>query len=156
VRGVDWLIKRAESMAVGEMAGTRILLGIAAMIIAALVTFFPWRAIDKYYHYRGMKADVRALLNTTPFGRSLVFVRGNRAPDYASAAIYNPIDLAADATIFAWDRDVTVRQKVLNVYSDRPVWFLDGPTVTGGGFEIVGGPLRSEDAARFPVRTVQR
>jgi hypothetical protein len=156
VRGVDWLIKRVESIASDELAGMRILLGIAAMVIAGVITFFPWRAMDKYYHYRGMRPDVRTLSTATPFGRSIIFVRGNRAPDYASAAIYNPIDLTADAPIFVWDRDPGVRKQVLSVYSGRPVWFLDGPTVTGRGFEIAGGPMRGEEAAKFPSRTVHR
>jgi hypothetical protein len=98
-----------------------------------------------------MRPDVRELSVSVPFGRSIVFVRGNRHPDYASAAIYNPVDLRADAPIFVWDRDRSLREQVLMAYSDRPVWFLDGPTLTGKGYEIVGGPLSVDQAERFPA-----
>ncbi len=154
-RGLDWLVKRVDIIASGGSGGTRVILGVGAMVLAAVVTFFPWRAVDKYHHYRGMRPDVRTLSTETPFGRSVVFVRGNRAPDYASAAIYNPVDLNKDAPIFAWDRDLTVRQQVLMAYPDRRVWFLNGPTVTGKGFEIAGGPLTTAEAARFPLSGFQ-
>jgi hypothetical protein len=119
--------------------------------LAAVVTFMPWRAIDKYYHYRNMRPDVRHLAEENAFGRSLVLVRGNRHPDYASAAIYNPIDLRADVPVYIWDRDPDITRRALEAYADRAVWILDGPTRTGGGFEVVAGPM---PAARLLERGV--
>lgn len=29
----------------------------AALTVMAMVTFVPWRALDKYFHWRGMRAD---------------------------------------------------------------------------------------------------
>jgi hypothetical protein len=113
---------------------------------AAFVTFVPWRAISKYHNYRNMRPDVRELAEARQFGRSVVLVRGNRHPDYASAAIYNPLDLHADAPIYVWDTSRDVRTRVLAAYSDRPVWVVNGTTITHGNFEVVAGPLTTLQA----------
>jgi hypothetical protein len=123
------------------MGGGRAILAALALAWSALFTFLPWRAADKYYHYRGMRPDIRTLARTRDFGASLVLVRGNRHPDYHSAAIYNPLDLDAPQPIYAWDRDSTTRAAVLRAYPRRPVWYVDGPTVTGDGYRIVAGPF---------------
>ncbi len=111
-----------------------------ALSIGAVATFVPWRAVDKYYHYRTQRPDVRYLAAEHHFGRSLVLVRGSRW-DYAGAAIYNPLDLRADVPIYAWDRNPQVRAELLRAYADRPVWLLDAPTVTRAGFRVVAGPV---------------
>ncbi|MFQ5690919.1 MAG: ArnT family glycosyltransferase [Gemmatimonadota bacterium] len=113
--------------------------------ITAFVTFLPWRAIDKYYHYRGMRPGIAALAHEHGFGSSLVLVRGRRHPDYASAAIYNPLDLRAATPIFAWDRDARVRRRLLAAYPDRPVYVVTGPTLTGDGYRLEAGPLPPND-----------
>jgi hypothetical protein len=122
-------------------ARNRLLIGGALLSVSAMITFMPWRSLDKYHYYRGMRPDVRDLASHTPFGRSLVLVRGNRHPDYASAAIYNPLDLHASAPIYAWDRDDATRAAVLAAYPDRSVWIFDGPSVSGAGYRVVRGPI---------------
>jgi hypothetical protein len=119
----------------------RATLAAAAMTAAALVLFLPWRATDKYYQFRGMRADIRWLAATHGFDGDLVLVRGPREPDYMSAAVYNPLDLLARETIYAWDRNPEVRNETLHVYADRRVWVVDGPTITGAGYRLVQGPL---------------
>jgi len=111
------------------------------LMLSSLVVYVPWRANGKYWHYRGMRSDIRQLAAQRHFGRSLVLVRGARHPDYASAAIYNPIDLHADAPIYAWDASEGIRADLLDAYPDRPVWIVDGPTLTGGAYRVVAGPL---------------
>jgi hypothetical protein len=98
-----------------------------------------------------MRSDVRQLARQHGFGRSLVLVRGERHPDYASAAAYNPVDLRADAPIYAWDASAEIRADVLRAYADRTVWILDGPTVTGDGFRIAAGPLTPDEARRISM-----
>jgi len=117
--------------------GARAYLAAALLCGLSLVVYVPWRSADKYYHYLRMRPDVR----DDNFGRSLVFIRGERFPDYMSAAIYNPLDLSANAPIFVWDRDPEVHDKVLQLYPGRPVWILDGPTRTGGAFRVVQSPV---------------
>jgi hypothetical protein len=122
----------------------------ALLTLLALLVFVPWRAADKYRHYRGMRPDVRALAAEREFGRSLVLVRGNRHPDYHSAATYNPLDLAADAPVYAWDRGAEVRARLLAAFPGRPVWVLEGPTVTKDGFRVAAGPLTADQARALP------
>jgi len=118
----------------------------AALSLAALTTFVPWRATDKYYHYRDMRPDIRVMAKREGFGRSLVIIRGQRHPDYASAAIYNPLDLEADVPIYVWDRTTESTEAVIAHYADRAIWIVDGPTVTGGGYEVRAGPLDADQA----------
>ena len=123
---------------------------VLCLSLVTLVNFFPWRAIDKYYRYLNMRPDVRHLAQHVPFGRSLVLVRGDMHPDYASAAIYNPLDLHAPVPIFAWDRNEETRAEVLRAYRDRPVWVLDGPTVTGNGYHVTRGPVSADTLLAEP------
>lgn len=139
VRALEWLCDR-----LGSAAGARALLAVGALALMAVVNYFPWRAVDKYHHYEYMRPDVRELSRKHNFGRSLILVRGQGHPDYASAAVYNPLDWHAAAPIYAWDRSAEVRRRVLAAYFDRPVWVLEGPSLTAGGFRVRAGPLRAE------------
>jgi hypothetical protein len=133
------LLARARSGRPG--AGTRVGAAALALSLAALIVFVPWRAADRYVGYRGMRPDIRRLAEQYDFGTSLVLVRGRRHPDYASAATYNPLDLFADAPVYAWDRGPEARRRLAEAYPDRTVWIVDGPTVTGDGYRVVAGPL---------------
>ncbi|HEX9109545.1 MAG TPA: hypothetical protein VF832_20025, partial [Longimicrobiales bacterium] len=120
-------------------AETALAAAVMALCLGAALVFFPWRAADKYYHYRTQRPDVRRLAAQYNFGRSLVLVRGTRW-EYEAAAIYNPLDLRADAPIYAWDRSPQVRAQLLRAYADRPVWTLDAPSLTGRAFRVASGP----------------
>ncbi len=131
-----------------DRSGLRIWPAAALVVVGTVVVFLPWRAIDKYHHYRGMRPDVRELALEVGFGDdALVLVRGERHPDYASAAIYNPLDLSGPGPLYAWDRDDETRRAVLGAYPERRVWIVEGPTVSGAGFRVVAGPLDPSDAA---------
>jgi hypothetical protein len=123
---------------------TRLLAGSLLLSALAIIAFVPWRATDKYFHYRLMRPDVRSLAAEHEFGRSLVLVRGRRHPDYASAAVYNPLDLHADAPVYIWDRDPEITQAALRAYADRPVWIVDGPSITGAAYRVADGPIPAE------------
>jgi hypothetical protein len=120
--------------------GNRAYLAVAILCGLSLAVYVPWRSADKYYHYLRSRPDVRNF----NFGRGVVFIRGDRFPDYMSAAIYNPLDLTAntkaDAPVFVWDRSQEVHDQVLRLYPDWPVWVVDGPTRTGDGFRVVEAP----------------
>jgi hypothetical protein len=146
VRGLEVLASRMQRP--GRNAPQERMRALGALIAvsaAVVVCYIPWRAIDKYHHYRNMRPDIRTLARERGFGRSIVLVRGNRHPDYASAAIYNPLDLRDPAPVYVWDRNEAVRAEVLNLYRDRPVWLVNGPSVTRRGFEVVAGPLAASD-----------
>ena len=91
-----------------------------------------------------MRPDIRYLEEKYDFGKSVVLVRGNRHPDYASAAIYNPVDLNADAPIYVWDRSAQVRKQILQFYSDRPVWIVNDPSITKTAYDVVKGPISTD------------
>jgi hypothetical protein len=141
VSGIRFLENGLQGASGFTVNGARVTAAVVSMCILAILNYFPWRAIDKYFHYLRMRPDVRYLAKEHGFGRSLVLIRGDRFPDYASAAIYNSLDLHTDGPVYAWDRDPEVRARVLRAYSDRPIWLVNGPTVTLGGFEVVVGPL---------------
>jgi hypothetical protein len=126
---------------------------VVTVVALTLIVYVPWRAIDKYHHFRGMRPDIRTLSAVHAFGRSLVFVRGKEHPDYASAAVYNPLDWHAGAPVYAWYRDSEAVRQAVAAYPDRPVWLIDGPTMTGGGFEVAAGPLAPGTIPQMPLWT---
>jgi hypothetical protein len=131
-----------------QSAGTGVWVAVGALIVMTVVTYVPWRATDKYHHYRGMRADIRALAAEHRFGADLILIEGRRSPDYASAFALNPVDLRSEAPIYAWDRDAATRAAVLSEYAGRRVWLVNGPSVTGRGFEVESGPVLAADLLR--------
>jgi len=125
--------------------GARVIISVLSLCALTLVNYFPWRAIDKYHHYLRMRPDIHYLARQYNFGKSLVLIRGERFPDYESAAVYNPLDLRAAAPVYVWDRSPEVRAKALNAYADRTVWIIYGPSITGAGFRVVEGPLAARE-----------
>ena len=144
VRGIQVLEKKLTISKPGHSAVmTRVMIGVLFLSLISLVNFFPWRAIDKYFHYLDMRPDVHDLAKKFDFQKSLVFIRGDQLPDYASAAAYNPVDLSSDQPIYVWQRDPKSLTNVVSAYPSRSVWFVDGPSISGRGFEMIAGPLSS-------------
>ncbi|MEJ2372160.1 MAG: hypothetical protein P8Y07_15075, partial [Gemmatimonadales bacterium] len=102
-RGIQMFDERLEDGRPERAYAATLLAGVLCLV--SIATFIPWRAVDKYRHYRGMRPDILRLAESYDFGRSLVLVRGDRHPDYASAFTYNPLDLQADGPIYAWDKN---------------------------------------------------
>ena len=125
----------------GTPGATRTTIAMLALCASSVLTWMPWRSVEKYQGYRLMGSDMRAFVRQHSLGRALVLVRGRRHPDYHEAALENPLDLRAAATIYAWDRTAEVRRAAVEAYSDRPVYIIDGPTITEQGYRIVAGPL---------------
>ena len=122
-----------------------VMVAVLSLCFFTLVNYFPWRAIDKYHHYRGMRPDIRYLQKEYNFEKSLVLIRGDQQPDYASAVIYNPLDLYTDMPVYAWDKNSKVRAELLKVYQDRSIWIVNGPTITHGPFKVIAGPLSTQE-----------
>ena len=89
IRFLENTLQRMGAESTGN--GTRLVAAVLSLCVLTLVNYFPWRAMDKYFHYLRMRPDIRYMAKEHSFGRSLVLVRGDRFPDYASAAIYNPL-----------------------------------------------------------------
>jgi hypothetical protein len=143
-RAIQFLCSRIAETA-GPQHAARVTGAVVALSACAVLTYIPWRAVDKYYHYELMQPELPSLADADHFGRSLVLVRGERHPDYASAASQNPLDLDEDAPIYAWDRDPATRQQVVQTYSDRPIWIVDGPSLTHGDYHVVAGPISADE-----------
>jgi hypothetical protein len=146
VRGIQFLERMFQSEPAGSTnKGTLVMVAVLSMCILTLANYFPWRAIDKYHHYLGMRPDIRDLAKEHDFGKSLVLIRGNSHPDYASAWAYNPLNPHADVPIYAWDKNPELRAQLLKAYPDRPVWIVNGPSITHGAFKIFKGPLSASE-----------
>ncbi len=146
-RGIQSFAERIDSTGTSDSAGARTVAALGLLCLMTLIVYLPWRAADKYFRFRGMGPGVRELADQHEFGRSLVLVQGRRFPDYAAAAVYNRLDLSADEPIYAWDRDTETRARLLEVYADRPVWIVAGPSLTGNGFQLTHGPRSAQPAA---------
>ena len=134
-----------------DRTAARGLMVAAALTISAMATFVPWRAVDKYSGYRGMRPWARAIAADPAMANALVLVRGARQPDFASAVIYNPLDLTAPgpAPVFAWARDPAARDSAIAAYPGRRVYVLEGPTITGGPARLV--PAAGDDRDPLPA-----
>ncbi|MDH5513908.1 MAG: hypothetical protein OEY45_01975 [Gammaproteobacteria bacterium] len=116
-----------------------------AFSMLATINYLPWRAIDKYHHYLNMRGDIPKLVKQHNIGNDLVLIRGQRFPDYMSAAVYNAPLMKDDSTVFAWDRSLELRSHLIAAFPDRNIWLVDGPSVTKQGYILVKGPVNPED-----------
>jgi hypothetical protein len=143
------LVARGVDSAAGAFRevrdGARPALGLLALCFASITVFVPWRAADKYFHYRSMRPDVRTLIDDNGMEGDLVLVRGARMPDYMSAVPYGALLQGDSAPIIAWDRDDSRRRAILEAYPDRDVWIIEGPTLNGDGYRVVSGPTPARD-----------
>jgi hypothetical protein len=121
----------------GSLGDARVAVIGAVTMLGSLGVFVPWRSIDKYYHYLGMRPDARDMSTDPSLAGSLVLVRGRELPDYLSAAIYNPLDLNGKQPVFAHDVDAVVRHDVLTAFADRPLLIVEGPSLTNDGYRVV-------------------
>lgn len=128
-----------------RIGATRVLAGSLVLVLVTLAVFVPWRATDKYFRYRGMRPDVRAMAADPALRNGLLLIRGNRHPDYASAVVYNPLTVDSPAPLFAWDRSAAIRAALVAAYPGRSFWLVDGPSVSGSGYRIVAGPMSGAD-----------
>ncbi len=128
-----------ESAAMGERVWAFVLLA----SVLGTVNMIPWRSLDKYYRYRGVRSDIRTLAIEHNFGRSLVFVRGRAWPDYAPAMALNavPFDRDTPGTVYALESAPESNERVRNYYADRPVWIVAGTRLTGRPAAVIAGPI---------------
>lgn len=111
----------------------RVRFGVALVTLVALTTWIPWRALDKYWGYRGMRGTSRDVVAAAKLGRELVIVQGERHPDYAALAWLNPTSWDADAPVYAWARDPKTVAELLKAFASRavriarPKWSVEAP-----------------------------
>ena len=145
VQGIHFLIDRFQAHHLNANNPTRIIVAVLSLCLLSFVNFFPWRAIDKYHHYRSWRPGIRHLAEEYNFGKSLVLIRGDRVKDYTPATLYNPLNLHADQPVYVYDKNSEVRHRVLKAYPDRPIWIINGPSITHEGYKVVGGPFAATE-----------
>ena len=141
-RGIGELSERiAGGAAKSGVLKVRVMMAVIFLLALSLINFIPWRAIDKYHHYLNMRGDIPHLAQKHDFGKSLVLIRGNQFPDYASAAAYNPLNIKdSNSPVYAWYRNEEIANQTINAYPNRPLWVIEGPTVTGQGYRVAQSP----------------
>jgi hypothetical protein len=113
---------------------------VATASLVALLTFIPWRSLEKYPDYRGMNADLARLAREYNFGHSLVFVQEQESVDYARALVLNPPTLDSEGTIYARDLGPQSRADLIKQFPNHDVWIVRA--IRGGGpYALVAGPL---------------
>ena len=125
-------------------------LGTVILCVSAVVTVVPWRAVDKYHEYRGMRPDIRDLVASGDLDHALVLIRGESHPDLASAFVYGGLDPYGQDPVFALDGGPEIRRRLIESYPQRPVWILDGPSQTGGGYRVVARPNKGDFQKNAP------
>ncbi len=129
----------------------RVVLGAGLLSIVAVLTFVPWRAVDKYHRYWQMGPEVRERVQEGEFAGGLVLIQGAQHPDYSSARAHTRRGSDGDQPVVAWERSPEMRQRLLEAYSDRTVWVLEGPTLTGSGYRLVETiPPRTDPVGSAP------
>ena len=150
VRGAEEWAKRRRAFNSSSPQTHRVWAFFALASLLALLNILPWRSLDKYHNYRTIRPDLRRLEREYKFGRSLVFIRGQLRPDYASAMPLNPptLDRATPGPIYAFDRGPESRARLREYFADRPVWIVAGPSETKDSFLVLEGPLPPKQPPR--------
>jgi hypothetical protein len=148
VRGAQLLARRLGEQGLSTSGSQRVWAFVALASLLGVINVLPWRSLDKYHNYRGVRADVRKLDDQYNFGRSLVLVRAS-AWEYASAFALNPrtFDQSVSGPIYALDLGPESNQRLQRYYSDRPVWVIAKPKSKDAEFEVVTRPADRVPAA---------
>lgn len=134
-RGLQELGRRAVGTQ-DARAQARLAAALALGVIQATLVFIPWRGTDKYYRYFNTGPDVRDALQEGSWPPGVYVVRGANQPDYAAAMIYAAPDLAGGRHVFVFDSLPDTEALVRRAYPDAAIRWLDGPSLTGGGYRV--------------------
>ena len=126
VRGAQSAAERLNASASSHPSpcGLRVAAFVASASLCAFPTVMPWRAMTKYYHYRGVSGAVRDLARTHRFGHALVLVRSRDRADYQSAFNLNPPTLESDAPVYAREVGRAHTEVLVRHFGDRRVWVI--------------------------------
>jgi hypothetical protein len=97
---------------------------VGVAVLASLATWTPWRALDKYHEYRGIRPSQVGAPELRELRDALVLVAGRRHPDFAQAALLNRFEDRAATATFAWMRDVGTVDALLAAYPSRMLYCL--------------------------------
>jgi len=144
IRGMTKLSEAVSESPSNNAIDPRIAAAAMMLCLMSGVSYLTWRASDKYYRYLEMQPGIADLAKRENFGKALVLVRGDEHPDYQSAWIFNDPNFNGNGPLYARDKSVEIREQLLHAYPDRPVFLVDGPTLTGGEYVLRAGPVTSQ------------
>jgi hypothetical protein len=143
-RGIETAAGWRRSQMPAEEWKGRLVIAVGIACASALLLVLPWRAVTKYYHYRGMGAEVLRLAAARDLSGSLVFVRDTaqaRAfPRYTSAAILNAPMAGGSAPVFARELDAASRRRVECAFVGRRMVTMDVSLLPDGPARFVDTP----------------
>lgn len=152
VRGFEEIAARIPALA-GGPAPWKLATVLTFLFASSLLVMVPWRSGDKYYRYVGSGPGARELVASGQHEGDIFLISGKNQPDYAGTLLYNPLDLRSRAPLFAFDSVPGVVAKLREAYPDRRILRLEGPSITGAGYRLVGPLADTFDVARPEERT---
>ncbi len=138
VRGVQRLAA-VPGPAAASRSPARLGATLVAACLAAILTVLPWRAATKYWRYRGIGGEVRALVQERGITNGLVIVRSLARTDWQEAFVLEPPTLSDPGTIFARDAGPASRARLIAAFPGRPVWVI-GRSADGAPFRVIESP----------------
>lgn len=144
-RGITELQNRWSEVRGAGTDTPRIFAFLAAACLISLINFVPWRILDKYHNFWGIRAEMARFAGQQNFGHALVFVRAADEVDYVSALVLNPPTLDSRGTLYVRDLGPESRAAIAKHFPDRPVWIVAAP-VPLGPYQVVSAPLTASTA----------
>ncbi len=101
----------------------RPMVGVA--VLAACLTFVPWRATTKYFRYREVGADLSQEVSRRGIQHALVFVHAPERETYQAGFNYNSPRLDGPDNVYARLLDVQSRERLTAHFADRDWWIAE-------------------------------
>jgi len=126
----------------GEDAVRRFAAVLAMLALFGGGAFTTWRAATRYFEFRSVHADYRALAGRPELAGALVLLEAGAKQEFASAFALNPAEASSPAPLFARELGAGSDAAVTAAYPNRPVYHVAGRTPAGARPRIVSGPVR--------------
>lgn len=141
IRGVQEVSERTEGVSHSRKDQSRLWVFVGTAAVTAALIYVPWRSVDKYHNYRGMRADLARMEARCGFEGDLVLIQERDKSDYPSAFIFNPNTLDGEGTLYARDPGPEGRESLASLFPEREVWIYRGSEALGGPFTFISGPI---------------
>lgn len=128
---VVWTLRGMKCASAACEHPARVGVLVATAGAAAVLVWLPWRALDKYRDYRGVRPSLVAAAPLEQLDNALVLVAGRRHPEFAQAALLNRFEDPRSTVSFAWLRDESTVDALIAAYPARSVYCLRGSELSG-------------------------
>ncbi|MDQ4421025.1 hypothetical protein OOT33_11365 [Sphingobium sp. DEHP117] len=100
----------------------------ALMGALGLFAFLPWRAVEKYWEFRGFHSGYREMAAAGATDNALIFVKSDDVSEFGSAFTLNTPDLSGP--VFVRDLGPAANAEIIARLPGRAVWHI-APRATG-------------------------